>query len=92
MLKCKEQFALLLSDQEQSSPVETVTSSLKVDLLVPYPQLHFSSHAELPDSCFAFSLQAGLTWWYIFSNIEELWKTRTDLALLVQVREQHMSG
>ena len=82
----------MLSDQEQSSPVETLTSCLKVDLLVPYPELHFSSHAELPDSCFAFGLQAALTWWYIFSNAEELCQTRTELAALIQVREQHTRG
>lgn len=87
MLKCKEQFLLVFSDQEQSPPVEMVLSSLQVDLLVPYSQLLLPSQAELPDSCLAFGLQAGLTRWYIFSEAEELRRTRTDLTVLIQVRE-----
>ncbi|KAG8007179.1 Nischarin [Nibea albiflora] len=73
------------ADQEQSPPVEELLSSLQVDVLVPYSQLLFFSQTELPDSCLAFSLQAGSTSWYIFSEAEVLRQTRTELMALIQV-------
>nr|XP_046236500.1 nischarin isoform X4 [Scatophagus argus] len=72
------------TDWKQSPPVEKVLSSLQVGLLVPYSQLLFSSQGELPDSCLALGLQSSSTRWYIFSSVEELRQTRTELRLLIQ--------
>ena len=84
-----KRFVLLFSsDLEQTPPVKEVLSSLQVDFLLPYSQLLLSSRGELPDCCLALGLRAGPTRWYVFSEAEELRQTRTELAALVQVREQ----
>ncbi|XP_020486354.2 nischarin isoform X1 [Labrus bergylta] len=72
------------ADQEQGSPVEEVLSGLEVDLLLPYSQLLLSSHAELPDSCLTLGCQASPSRWYIFSEYEELRRTRSELTGLIQ--------
>lgn len=75
------------ADQEQSTPVEEVLSSLQVDLLLPHSLLLLSSQAELPDSCLAFGCQDNLTQWFIFSEYEELQQTRDELTRLIQAAD-----
>lgn len=68
--------------------MEEVLSSLQVDLLLPYPQLLLSRSPDLPGSCLSFALRSGPTRWYLFSEGEELRRTRAELTVLMQVREQ----
>lgn len=76
----------LFSDQDQSPAAEEVLVGLQVDLLVPYSRLAVSSWSELPDSCLSFGVKASPTRWYVFSEAEELRRTRTELKTLLQVR------
>ncbi|XP_029947827.1 nischarin isoform X1 [Salarias fasciatus] len=71
--------------QEQSPAVEAVLSSLQVDFLLPYSRILLSCQAELPDCCLALKLQGRSTRWFIFSNAEQLRRTRTELTALLQV-------
>ncbi|XP_074525644.1 nischarin [Halichoeres trimaculatus] len=75
------------ADQEQSTPVEEVLSSLQVDLLLPHSHLLLSSQAELPDSCLALACQDNPTQWFIFSEYEELQQTREELTRLLQAAD-----
>lgn len=85
-------FVFLSVDIDLSLPLEEVLFSLQVDLLLPYSQLSLSSQAELPDSCLAFGLQEKpARWFYIFSEVEELQHIRSELTVLFQVRERHIS-
>ncbi|KAL6112409.1 nisch [Pungitius sinensis] len=72
------------ADQERSLLVEEVLSSLQVDLLLPYRHLLLSRSPDLPDSCLSFGLRSGPTRWYLFSEGEELQRTRTELKVLMQ--------
>ncbi|XP_013870780.1 nischarin [Austrofundulus limnaeus] len=74
-------------DQNQSPAAEEVLMGLQVDLLVPYSRLMLSSCSELPDSCLSFGVEASPTRWYVFSEAEELSRTRTELKTLLQTSE-----
>ncbi|MEQ2158135.1 hypothetical protein GOODEAATRI_009144 [Goodea atripinnis] len=76
-----------VNDEDQSPAVEEALSGLQLDLLVPYSQLLLTSQAELPDSCLSFGIKAGQTCWFIFSEAEQLRQTRTELSVLLQVRQ-----
>ncbi|KAM8916745.1 nischarin [Spinachia spinachia] len=75
------------ADQEPSTLVEEVLSSLQVDLLLPFPQLLLPRSPDLPDSCLSFGVRSGPTRWYLFSEGEELRRTRTELTELTELTE-----
>ncbi|KAM6927858.1 LOW QUALITY PROTEIN: nischarin [Xenentodon cancila] len=75
------------TDQQPSPAVEEVMAALQVDLLLPYSHILPSSQAELPNSFLSFGNRTSLTRWYIFSEAEELQKTRSELTVLFQSAE-----
>lgn len=82
----------LFSDQQQNPPVDQVLAGLQVDLLMPYSQVQLTSQAELPDSCLSFGMKSGQSRWFIFSEAEEVRRTRTELCALLQVRQPHLES
>lgn len=79
-------MVLSLPGPDQSPVVEQVVSVLQVDLLVPYSQVLLDPQAELPDSCLCLGTKASQNRWFIFSEAEEVRRTRTELSALLQVR------
>ncbi|XP_029358310.1 nischarin isoform X2 [Echeneis naucrates] len=90
LLYLSDDFTRTNQDQEQSPPVKEVLSGLQMDLLLPYSQLLLSPQDQLPDCCLAFGLQSAPTRWYIFSEVEALRQTRTELTTLIQAAKSHI--
>ncbi|XP_068172515.1 nischarin isoform X2 [Antennarius striatus] len=74
--------------ENQRPPVEEVLSSLQVELLVPFSHLRLPPHTELPHTCLAFGLRAGLTRWYVFSEAEQLQPIRAQMVVGPQIDPQ----
>ncbi|XP_077385751.1 nischarin isoform X2 [Festucalex cinctus] len=75
------------ADQDQSGSTEAVVSSLDLDLLLPFPHLLLSPHAELPASCLAFGLRDGAARYFLFSEARELQRIRAQLQRLTRGTE-----
>ncbi|XP_077582006.1 nischarin [Stigmatopora nigra] len=75
------------ADKELVPTPDALLSNLDTELLLPFSELLLPSHADLPAACLHLAPRNGACRYYLFSEPQDLQRTRTELLRLLRLPE-----